>query len=236
MNWFKNLVAGKELNDMKTKLDFTEGRLERSEGRLDYLKRDRDEWSSLAANRKDELKVSSDSLGAFKAENEALQDRAQFLETANKSLCQGLDEGKERESKLSNQLLQARDELAEAQTTMRARRPMPRSAGLIPQAESEQYREERNNFAKNILRLQAENEAFLAKIGELEAVRDAARQTGDYFQFRNWELQRVADRLIVDLQEATKNDVRDPATGRFVKRAPSARGNRGTGRSAKAGK
>ena len=105
--------------NMKTKLDFTEGRLERSEGRLDYLKRDRDEWSSLAANRKDELKVSSDSLGAFKAENEALQDRAQFLETANKSLCQGLDEGKERESKLSNQLLQARDELAEAQTTMR---------------------------------------------------------------------------------------------------------------------
>ena len=32
MNWFKNLVAGKELNDMKTKLDFTEGRLERSAG------------------------------------------------------------------------------------------------------------------------------------------------------------------------------------------------------------
>ena len=218
MNWFKNLVAGKELNDMKTKLDFTEGRLERSEGRLDYLKRDRDEWSSLAANRKDELKVSSDSLGAFKAENEALQDRAQFLETANKSLCQGLDEGKERESKLSNQLLQARDELAEAQTTMRQKNAIATA---------------RNGVLDT---LQTENEAFLAKIGELEAVRDAARQVGDYFQFRNWELQRVADKLIVDLQEATKNDVRDPATGRFVKRAPSARGNRGTGRSAKAGK
>ena len=188
------------------------------QGRLDYLKRDRDEWSSLAASRKDELKVSSDSLGAFKAENEALQDRAQFLETTNKSLCQGLDEGKERESKLSNQLLQARDELAEAQTTMRQKNAIATA---------------RNGVLDS---LQAENEAFLAKIGELEAVRDAARQTGDYFQFRNWELQRVADRLIIDLQEATKNDVRDPATGRFVKRAPSARGNRGTGRSAKAGK
>ena len=232
MNWFKTLVAGKELNGMKAKLDFTEGMLERSEGRLDYLKRDRDEWSSLAASRKDELKVSSDSLGAFKAENEALQDRAQFLETANKSLCQGLDEGKERESKLSNQLLLARDELAEAQTTMRQKNAIATA---------------RNSVLDT---LQAENEAFLAKIGELEAVRDAARQTGDYFQFRNWELQRVADKLIVDvsnrdqaieelnelLAESRKNDVRDPATGRFVKRAPSARGNRGTGRSAKAGK
>ena len=218
MNWLKNLVAGKEIKELEAHLDFTEGRLERWAGRFDYLKRDRDEWSSLAASRKDELLVSSDSLGAFKAENEALQDRAQFLETINKSLCQGLDEGKERESKLSNQLLQARDELAEAQTTIRQKNAIATDRDVT------------------ISELHSENDAFLAKIGELEAVRDAARQTGDYFQFRNWELQRVADRLIVDLQEATKNDVRDPATGRFVKRAPSARGNRGTGRSAKAGK